>query len=1606
MIRSYVIFVVLITMGVMANLVEIIPEVYASHNANLIVSAENSNFNNYFAGPMVIEVVISDSSIASLSDAVGEPDVTVNGNNLRMLQASDGKWYGYFADRNMAQIADSTTSVAGVGLDFGTFCANDDGDEVLGFSVTDTVGFAVPRNVTGGTQGQTSITSEQCSGGIDTNLQNNVVRESKTINTASPSIGQIGFTSYNLAWPFIQLYNFVPTGNVVIQYNKGGGVQTTTLTFDTVDQFASAQIDRTQYPRGSEVHLTVTDAQLNIDPTDEDSWTWDTSNDGTLHTLYQVFDENGNQAADGISANAFDINPHLTDLMFEDNGILTLNVNLHGAATNVLTLVDNADQRYVDGTGNTAKNTQLASDVRTQGETLGTDTQPVTLTEQGINNGIFGSYDENDKSNIVITDNAIRGTSAIIDYNETPKTILVGFNFGTIDIQPVDNEWNSGEEIPVMLVDVDANKNSKVDEDLDLNNPNVSLIPTLVTGAPFTLQSISTAQAITNVNTFFTIDIQPFSQRAILTSLGTAPSGTFALDLTLSYTYGDLYNSINDPENSFHGFNFFNYDVRSIADSMIGGSTTSVDITLNDPMGGKSVILADNASLQGFINLDNTTGDPLFSLTGTQNVVIHFAFNVNGTPQITSGTKIPIVADFFSYGFFNDGIQKQDRVANQIIRLELEETGDNTSTFAGSLEYLMLNQLNILNPFTYDNLSTIDSDPKFIVIENLIDEDSPRVNYFDLGSDGTTTQISDPQQVTTHSGIVSFDKGNYDAGQLVTITLNDQDLNVDSDLIDIYTVVNLSGDAAFDTIGISNLPVFSFGPLGRMLELTFDESKWSSGLAINGGTCNAAGFPDDGLGQTGFTLVETGISTGVFRGEFNVPQNFCNSVTGSITDTNGKEMKVTYVDFRNSLGAIIPVSDSATIGSSLNLMQWSFEEIAGKALDLPNNDGIIIMPENLDVYFSTVNQIQEKVADAIPPDRYDIQTHAYYDDKDLTLTKTIAIKITNHDEFVSVFENDRTSLASPLQIGDAIVDENFITKKIDSSLQSCIQGIRSLEYCSKTPEELKRLILEKIGTHTINESIILNRIVTNSKINTMDIKPTSITITPTIHNEFDNNINHMVSDFSYRIFHVGKIVGGNNLLPPAIAQTDDPQNGGSGVYTHTFLNGFTIGYGFKKDWSYEFKVHDSIPIYVETSIENGLGIGFRIPIEAALKIDPILLRPISVNDAKFGIEYTITTKDLNAEQYLELGLTRGQEFDGKEFKIYLGPRVSILIKLFDETLVDKDIAAIEEIPEEKDFTPPLDILVPPVEITSYTVDCTFTRTCLDTPIGTIGLFSGAKANMSGEKVTIESNPIKATIAHQDLTFNKNGESKRHNYDVPTDIIDTQSSQDPVSFGTVLQDVKYYSSLYFIPRIKLEAELTSWILPFSISSDWVNFPEIQFNNVVFEKHENTKNIFKIDNGKMYSVSTEPVEKPIPCGLGTVLVEGQCVPEEIPEEEGGGCLIATATFGSEFAPQVQFLREIRDNTVLSTASGASFMTAFNTLYYSFSPTVSDWERQNPAFKQVVKLFITPLLTSLTIMTLADSGSEVHVLGLGIATIAFNIGVYMVTPVIMIWQFKKRF
>ena len=139
---------------------------------NLFVSAENSLFDNSFAGPMVIEVLINDPDLKEIDEAESEPDVTVNGQDLRMVQATDGNWYAYFAERTMAQRADATIDrfSNGHGLDFGYGCSADSapGPGSQGYRDTEGVFFNGP--VVGSSYGNDDL-GDCTGGGYQTSLR-------------------------------------------------------------------------------------------------------------------------------------------------------------------------------------------------------------------------------------------------------------------------------------------------------------------------------------------------------------------------------------------------------------------------------------------------------------------------------------------------------------------------------------------------------------------------------------------------------------------------------------------------------------------------------------------------------------------------------------------------------------------------------------------------------------------------------------------------------------------------------------------------------------------------------------------------------------------------------------------------------------------------------------------------------------------------------------------------------------------------------------------------------------------------------------------------------------------------------------------------------------------------------------------------------------------------------------------------------------------------------------------------------------------------------------------------------------------------------------------
>ena len=240
---------------------------------------------------------------------------------------------------------------------------------------------------------------------------------------------------------------------------------------------------------------------------------------------------------------------------------------------------------------------------------------------------------------------------------------------------------------------------------------------------------------------------------------------------------------------------------------------------------------------------------------------------------------------------------------------------------------------------------------------------------------------------------------------------------------------------------------------------------------------------------------------------------------------------------------------------------------------------------------------------------------------------------------------------------------------------------------------------------------------------------------------------------------------------------------------------------------------------------------------------------------------------------------------------------------------------------------------------------------------------------------------------------------------PLDILTEDELNRSKLFAEGFYPLNSIINILIISEEKLYVKKTNSAVIGSIA----NTDELQKNGWYFisSKPSSTDEINKLDLRYLFGRTNSVDSQELMLSIGPIVedVTPIDVPQNDVSQNGGGCLIATAAFGSEMAPQVQFLREIRDNTVLQTESGISFMTGFNQFYYSFSPYIADYERENPAFKETVKLALTPLLTSLTLLQYADIDSESEMLGYGIGVILLNIGMYFVAPVVLIITVRKR-
>lgn len=400
------------------------PVEHISANPNLYVSVENPLFKNYFAGPMVVEVIVSDPDTKRLDQAYGEPVVTVNGKRLRMAQATDGNWYGYFADRDQAIAAANTAVISGKGLNFGGFCSPSSSFVPKGgVSYSETKGFTIARggfdsiNKTIAPGGKITVSDiHDCNNvaGVLTGSQmEHVVRENKTLN--HNGLGFDASSVYQEVWPVIQLYDFsgIPTP-VTVNYQKAGGDQAVNLVFDRIpSDLIRVYAPRSDFPPGSQIQGDLLDPQLNIDPTSEDSWTWGaSSSNNTLY--YMAFDRNGIPDADG-SAAMQNLIGNLTTFMFNHNGRLTENAKPQGVV--VFKSQSNGIQTLFANSKGLMRS-----------KSINAFSAPVTLREIQPNVGIFSDYDNGGIADLVMKNDAPRDKSLIVSYNDKSYTVIVKYH--------------------------------------------------------------------------------------------------------------------------------------------------------------------------------------------------------------------------------------------------------------------------------------------------------------------------------------------------------------------------------------------------------------------------------------------------------------------------------------------------------------------------------------------------------------------------------------------------------------------------------------------------------------------------------------------------------------------------------------------------------------------------------------------------------------------------------------------------------------------------------------------------------------------------------------------------------------------------------------------------------------------------------------------------------------------------------------------------------------------------------------------------------------------------------------------------------------------------
>ena len=630
------------------------------------------------------------------------------------------------------------------------------------------------------------------------------------------------------------------------------GDETITLHYEEdLDDLATVSTDRTGVPIGGQVHVTVSDFRLNLNPLVEDAW-----------IMY----------ADGLVATHTDTIP---EVGAEVNWVGTF-----GGNGGEFTVTDDDDAVAI-----------------TNDET----TELVILRETGSNTGVFESQDKDDSSNIAVTGD--ENDDFTIAYADDDVQVFIEDFDSTLEVI-ADGTWDSGESLTVRLTNENLNTNTLTDQDMAIGDDN---LPILMFGAPITLATVEIEPVVDEANPIMlfgeglTIDQDTHVGTLVKSTTWNADNSNYTFTVTLTDAQKERL-----QDGTLNNYIHYSSDLTAATNAHLNDTTPDTDLTTtNNPVVDGDPIVLDSAA-DGIFNITFTAptaepdGTSLTDAAATANDAIRTAVAAATDDDIATADAVrqsvadstsldafmeevatntdtdvddakaaveeialkhivthefTVVADIFTFGADSN---------DAIYRALLEETDSASGVFEGTVEYQMLNQRTVNDETTHQSVDAVGDELAMILNVDYTGSDAPEFTY-----DGDNASEDAP----TNTGEVSVDASTYRVSDDVTITLVDADLNTDSGAREIYRIANIGG--TIDPVLVS--------------------------IAIGDSECA------DQLKDV--SLRETANDSGVFEGSFEVPSECGSSMT------TGESITVTYVDFRDENGGDSEWTDSATIGA-------------------------------------------------------------------------------------------------------------------------------------------------------------------------------------------------------------------------------------------------------------------------------------------------------------------------------------------------------------------------------------------------------------------------------------------------------------------------------------------------------------------------------------------------------------------------------------------------------------------------------------------------------------------------------------------------------------------